>query len=322
MQTIDDIRSRVFSIRQELAQLADVEKQARRALVAEPGQSSIAYDLRKIEAQTEQLQAELADLEAQARPAPQSAAEDVPSLEDAEQARDDLVRRLTAAELEHRELASELPDLRQRYAQAVLEETPDVDIRYGELQASSAMQEDLMRRIAILQKAVSDADATAKQASERREEEIRQHWGRVASRLPEGSIERWCAQIRCHARPGVIVSWEERWGPRPTPQQRVDCIHKLAAEYPFTGEVVVAPEQSTADVYLQRMHGKIQAVLGAGPQTVTSINDSLSRKYRTGEIANALQRMEAEGFVEREDDDQWRLASPPFRDTDDASTSV
>jgi hypothetical protein len=91
MQTIDDLRSQVFEIRQKLTLLGDVEKQAQRAFASDLGDPSAAHDLRKIEAQTAELKAELADLEAQARVySPQAVVADVPALEDAEKVRDDL----------------------------------------------------------------------------------------------------------------------------------------------------------------------------------------------------------------------------------------
>jgi hypothetical protein len=105
---------------------------------------------------------------------------------------------------------------------------------FSELESARLAEAELVSRSKIIRDAITGSEFDLERAKTARGERERQHWAKISTKL--SGIERWCCLIRAHARPGVIVDWNPAWGNKPTPDERVACMERLAQKYPFKDE--------------------------------------------------------------------------------------
>lgn len=161
---------------------------------------------------------------------------------EAEQRLADARRRLSQSSEELAALASEIDDLGDAHHQAVLAQAKNAGDLFRQLKTARERRSELSETLAILRSELPNLEAAVERAKGARSERERQHWAWVASQLPLGSKERWCAQIKSDSRPGRSVPWDDRNGARPVGHARVAINQQLDEQFPFTDPMEASDE--------------------------------------------------------------------------------
>jgi hypothetical protein len=226
---------------------------------------------------------------------PEAPARELP-VSEAEQRLAGLRGRLQDAQTRAAQLAAAIPDLEQAYHDCVVSQSPDASECHAQLMGARSELAELTERSTILSEAIPAAERTLEQAVAARAEREREHWRSIAAKLP-GSPRKWCALIRGHGRPGVVINFEPGWGRKPVPSERVQIMRDLEVQHPFRDHL--EPEVST-------LSAKILVALTEA-MTTSELNNALSRKHRISAVEKTLHDLAEAGRV-RQVGEKWERA--------------